>query len=95
MKVHNVLKVLLLNKHVSDPNHIIDCTVIQVENEGYFQVESVHILHWKVKVIRKKEKGVVKIQWNCYSHEYAISQNEENMQEKYPQSFVNFEEDGI
>jgi hypothetical protein len=30
MRVHNVFHVSLLNKYVYDPNHIIDCTVIQV-----------------------------------------------------------------
>jgi hypothetical protein len=36
MRVHNVFHVSLLKKYVLDPNHIIDWTVIQVENEGNF-----------------------------------------------------------
>jgi len=44
MRVHNVFYVSLLKKYVSDPNHIINWTVIQVEHEGHFLVEPVHIL---------------------------------------------------
>jgi hypothetical protein len=38
IKVQNVFHVLLLKKHVHDPNHIIDWTLIQVEPEGNFHV---------------------------------------------------------
>ena len=44
MRVHNVFHVSLLKKYLHDPNHIIDWNVIQVEQEGDFQVELVHIL---------------------------------------------------
>jgi hypothetical protein len=43
-RVHNVFHVLLLKNYVPDPNHIIDWNVIQVEHEGDFRVEPVHIL---------------------------------------------------
>jgi hypothetical protein len=36
MRVHNVFHVSLLNKYGSDLNHIIDRTMIQVQNEGDF-----------------------------------------------------------
>jgi hypothetical protein len=44
MRLHKVFHVSLLNKYVSNPNHVIDWTVMQVENEGDFQVELVRIL---------------------------------------------------
>jgi hypothetical protein len=44
MYVHNVLQVSFLNKYIPDVNHVIDWNVIQVEQEGAFQVHSVHIL---------------------------------------------------
>jgi hypothetical protein len=44
MRVHNVFHVSLLKKCVSDLIHVIDWTVIQVEHEGDFLVESVCIL---------------------------------------------------
>jgi hypothetical protein len=63
MRVHNVFHVSLLKKYVSNPNHIIDWTVIQVEHEGDFWVEAVCILDRKVKVLRKKSIGLVNVQW--------------------------------
>jgi hypothetical protein len=52
MRVHNVFHVSLLKKYVHDPNHVIDWTMIQVEHEGDFWVESVCILDQKFKVLR-------------------------------------------
>jgi hypothetical protein len=49
MRVHNVFHVSLLKKYVSDPNHIIDWTVIQVEHEGDFWVEPVCILDLEIQ----------------------------------------------
>jgi hypothetical protein len=92
MKVHNVFHVSLLKEYVHEPNHIIDWNVIQVEHEGDFQVEPVHILNCKVKVLRNKAIRMVKVQWHCYGPEDATWEHEENMQEEYPQLFDNFEE---
>jgi hypothetical protein len=41
MKVHNVFHVSFLKKYVHDPNHVVDWNPIQVEIEGYFQVQPV------------------------------------------------------
>jgi hypothetical protein len=49
MSVHNVFHVSLLKKYIPDANHVIDWNVIQVEQEGAFQVHLVHILDWKIK----------------------------------------------
>jgi hypothetical protein len=63
-----------------------------VENEGDFQVEPVRILDRKVKVLRNKAIGLVKVQWTCYGPEEATWEQKETMQEEYPQIFANFEE---
>jgi hypothetical protein len=92
MRVHNVFHVSLLKKYVLDPNHIIDWTMIQVENKGDFRVELVCILDQKVKVLRNKAIGLVKVQWTCYDPEDVKWEHEETMWEEYLQSFANFEE---
>jgi hypothetical protein len=63
MRVYNVFLLSLLNKYIPNANHIIYWNVIQVENEGDFWVESMHILGKKVKMIWKKSIGIVNIQW--------------------------------
>jgi hypothetical protein len=63
-----------------------------VENEGAFQVELVHILDRKVKVIHEKDIGLVKVQWDYYGIEYETWENEEIMLDEYPQILFNIEE---
>jgi hypothetical protein len=91
-RVHNVFCVSLLKKCMSNPNHIIDWIVIQVEHEGDFRVEPIHILDQKVKVLRNKAIGMVKVQWTYYGLEDATWAHEENMQKEYPHIFYNFED---
>jgi hypothetical protein len=49
MSVHNVFHVSLLNKYIPDANHVIDWNVIQVEQQGAFQVHPIRILDQKIK----------------------------------------------
>ena len=53
-RAHNVFHVSLLNKYVHDPNHVINWDVIQVEPEGEFQIEPMHILDRKVTMLRNR-----------------------------------------
>ena len=39
LKIHNIFHISILKKYVHDATHVIDWKVIQVELEGYFQVE--------------------------------------------------------
>jgi hypothetical protein len=52
MSVHNVFHVSLLKKFIPDVKHVIDWNVIQVEQEGTFQVHPVRILDRKIKQLR-------------------------------------------
>jgi hypothetical protein len=63
IRIHNVFHVSILKKYVPDPNHLIDWIVIQVEHEGDFRVELVHILDQKFKVLKNKAIVLVKVQW--------------------------------
>jgi hypothetical protein len=48
MCIHNVFHVSLLKIYVPDDNHVIDWNVIQVEQEGNFQVHPVYIIDQKI-----------------------------------------------
>ena len=52
MSVHSVFQVSLLKKYIPDANHVIDWNVIQVEQEGTFQVHPVRILDQKIKQLQ-------------------------------------------
>jgi hypothetical protein len=49
MSIHNVFHVSLLKNYIPDDNHVIDWNVIQVEQEGAFQVHMVCILDHNIK----------------------------------------------
>jgi hypothetical protein len=44
LRIQNVFHVSLLKKYVHDPTHMIDWDLVQVELEGKFQAEPLHIL---------------------------------------------------
>ena len=44
VKVHNVFHAYLLKKYVYDTKHLIDWSLLQVEPEGEFMPEPLHIL---------------------------------------------------
>jgi hypothetical protein len=87
MTIHNVFHVSLLKKYIPYTNHVIDWNVIQVEQEGAFQVHSVRILDQKIKQLRNRAKGIVKVQWTWYGPEDATWEHEDAMQAEYPHLF--------
>jgi hypothetical protein len=82
MYVHNVFHVSLLKKYIPDANHVIDWNVIQVEQEGAFQVHTVRILDQKIKQLWNRAIGLVKVQWTWYGPEDATWEHEDAMQEE-------------
>jgi hypothetical protein len=52
MSIHNVFHVSLLKKYIPYANRVIDWNVIQVEQEGAFQVHPVCILERKIKQLK-------------------------------------------
>jgi hypothetical protein len=90
MSIHNVFHVSLLKKYIPDTNHVIDWSVIQVEQEGVFQVHQVHILDRKVKQLWNRATGIVKVQWTWYGPEDATSEHEDAMRAEYPHLFEDF-----
>jgi len=50
-RAHIVFHVSFLKRYVHDPNHVINWDVIQVELEGEFRIEPMHILDRKVTML--------------------------------------------
>ena len=92
MIVHNVFDVSLHKKYIPDANHVIDCNVIQVEQEGFLQVHHVRIVDWKRKQLHNQAIGLVKVQWTSYGPEDATWEHADVMREEYLHHFENFEE---
>jgi hypothetical protein len=90
MSVHNVSHVSLLKKYIPYVNHVIDWNVIQVEKEVTFQVHLVRILDRKIKQLRNRAIGLVKVQWTWYGPEDATWEHKDAMQAEYPHLFEDF-----
>ena len=57
---------------------------MQIEPEGEFQIDPMRILARKVIMLRNREIGPVKVQWEHYSLEEATWEMEDAMQMKHP-----------
>jgi hypothetical protein len=90
MSAHNVFQVSLLKKYIPDAIHVIDSNVIQVEQEGAFQVHLVHFLDRKIKQLQNRAIGIVKFQWTRYCPEDATWEHEDAMRVEYPHLFEDF-----
>jgi hypothetical protein len=64
--------------------------VIQVEQEGVFQVHSVCILDQKIKKLRNRAIGIVQVQWTWYGLDDATWEHEDAMLAEYPHLFEDF-----
>eukprot|EP00253_Pinus_taeda_P016147 PITA_16147 len=71
MKVHDVFHISLLKKYIKDVDHVIDWSVLQVEQEGEFQLEPQHILQRKHLMLRNRSIEKVKVQWKHFGPEEA------------------------
>ena len=83
-RAHNVFHVSLLKKYVHDPNHVINWDVIQVELEGEFRIEPIHILDRKVTMLQNRAIGQVKVQWEHYGPKEATWELEDAMRLEHP-----------
>ena len=79
----------MLKKYVHDPNHVINWDVIQVEPDGEFQIDPLHILDKKVTVLQNRVVGQVKVQWKHYGPDQATWALEDSMRVAHP-FFFNF-----
>ena len=70
---------------------MINWDVIQVEPEGEFQIETLHILDKKATMIQNRAVGQVKVQWKHYGPNEATWELEDSMRVAHP-FFFNFEE---
>ena len=86
-KIHNVFHVSNLRKYVSDPSHVIQTEVVEL-NEGLtYPEEPVQILSREMKQLRSRVIPLVKVLWRNHNIEEATWEREDDMKRKYPQLF--------
>jgi hypothetical protein len=84
LKIHNVFHVSLLKNYVHDPTHMIDWNLVQVEPEGEFQAEPLHILDRREITLWNRAIAQVKVQWKHFIPEEATWELEGDLHKSHP-----------
>ncbi|XP_075481226.1 uncharacterized protein LOC142521939 [Primulina tabacum] len=87
-RVHNIFHVTMLRKYVSNPTHVLCHEQLDLKPNLSYHERPVQILDRKVKVLRNKEIGIVKVLWNNHIIEEATWEPEEEMKQRYPDLFM-------
>ncbi|XP_075515504.1 uncharacterized protein LOC142550153 [Primulina tabacum] len=85
-RVHNVFHVSMLRKYLPNPSHVLRHESLDLLPNLSYEEMPVQILDRKVKVLRNKEIGLVKVLWRNHVIEEAW-EPEEEMKHRYPNLF--------
>eukprot|EP00253_Pinus_taeda_P024735 PITA_24735 len=88
VKVHDVFHISLLKKYIKDVDHVIDWSVLEVEQEGEFQREPQCILQRKHLMLRNRAIEQVKVQWKHFGSEEATWEMANQMRALYTSLFT-------
>ncbi|XP_075499278.1 uncharacterized protein LOC142537666 [Primulina tabacum] len=84
-KVHNVFHVSMLRKYLSNPSHVQKYEPLDLMPNLTYEEIPIQILDRKVKVLRNKEIGLVKVLCRNHLIEEANWETEEKMKQRYPE----------
>ena len=87
IRVHNVFHASLLKKYFYDTKHVVDWSLLQVEPEGDFSPEPIHILDKREVQLRKCTIVQLKVQWKHFKVDEATWEDEATMRNAYPSLF--------
>ncbi|KAL4273113.1 hypothetical protein GQ457_13G015450 [Hibiscus cannabinus] len=86
-KIHNVFHVSMLRKYNSDPSHVLEPEVVELNPDLTYEEEPVMILDREVKRLRNKSVSLVKVLWRNHKVEEPTWEPEETMRIQYPYLF--------
>ncbi|XP_075479423.1 uncharacterized protein LOC142520306 [Primulina tabacum] len=87
-RVHHVFHVSMLRKYISNPSCVLRHEALDLMPNLTYQEVPIQILDHKVKVLRNKEIGIIKILWRNQLVEEATWEPEEEMKQRYPELFT-------
>ncbi|XP_074265851.1 uncharacterized protein LOC141588303 [Silene latifolia] len=80
-KVHDVFHVSQLRRYISDPSHMSQSEVTELEPSIFFEERPIRILDKKDKKLRSKVVPLVKVLWKCGNVEEKTWEPEASMRE--------------
>ncbi|XP_074299639.1 uncharacterized protein LOC141630783 [Silene latifolia] len=81
-RVRNVFHVSQLRKYISDPSHVLEAEMIELDDALTYVESPMEILDRKVRKTRHGEIILVKVLWSNHLVEKATWEAEENMKER-------------
>ena len=84
-----VFHVSMLQKHMSDPSHVLEAHPIELRDDVTNEVQPETIVDRQVRKLRSKNIASVKVKWKGHSIEEATWELKDKMREEYPHLFDN------
>ncbi|XP_070018242.1 uncharacterized protein [Nicotiana sylvestris] len=85
--VHPVVHVSMLRRYHADLSHVLDFSVIQLDDSLAYGEEPIATIDRQDLQLRSKRISVVKVQWRGQPVEETTWDSEEDMQSRYPHLF--------
>ncbi|XP_074288639.1 uncharacterized protein LOC141613793 [Silene latifolia] len=86
-RVHNVFHVSQPRKYVSDPSHILESEIVEMDESPTYVEIAKEILDRNIIKTRNGETVLVKVLWSNHDIEEAMWEPEDKINEKYPHLF--------
>ncbi|XP_075492424.1 uncharacterized protein LOC142530472 [Primulina tabacum] len=94
-RVHNVFHVPMLRKYLPNPSHVLRHKSLDLLPNLSYEEMPIQILDRKVKMLRNKEIGLVKVLCKNHMIEEATWEPEDEMKHRSPILFNRLESDGF
>ena len=85
--VHNVFHISMLRKYHPSPEHMLDYSGIELNDDVTYEERPMRILDWQTRKLRNKEIPMVKVLWKHHTPEEATWEVEREMRQKFSELF--------
>ena len=88
-RIHDVFHVFILRKCISDPYHILEAPLVELNEDLSFDVQLVGIVDQRIKELRNKVILMIKVLWRSDTIEKMMWEMKASMRSCYPYLFSN------
>ena len=85
--VHDVFHMSMLKKYHPDNSHVVSFKEVELQPDLMYPEDAVQIVDRRVKILRRKEVPLVRVQWTRRGVEEATWEREDEMRKRYPELF--------